>query len=108
MHKLIAKQAKINYTEIHSKPMNKGKQANHINGRNGVFEGCKIMIIPLTIKEHEREHTDHKIRTSNRDLIREITLNWNKYYGCQKMHKPECLTCLLLNQNLLDKSKRKV
>ena len=98
MRLLIAKQAKLNYTDIHSKPQNKGKQSHHVNGRNGLFEGCKILTIPLATKEHEQEHKDHKIRTANMELIREIRLSWNKYYGCQKVHKAECLTCLLLDK----------
>jgi hypothetical protein len=97
---LIQKTWKEYAKYLHSLPQNKGKEIHHINSRVGVFLACKLLIVVLTKKQHEQEHRDHKIRTANMDLIREIRSCWDKRYGCMKIQSEKCLDCPLLSKEV--------
>lgn len=99
MKKLIQAQWEAIYTYLHA--VCPGKQCHHVNGRKGCFLGCKLLILAMTREKHEKEHLDHKIRTENMELIRDILNSWNKRKGCTKQHKPECADCPLLESNII-------
>ena len=98
MKKEIEKQWSHLKVYLHSLPENKGLEISHLNGRDGCFKVCLLLIIIQTKKQHEQEHKDHKLRTANMDLIREISLNWDRHYGCMKVQGLRCLRCPLLNK----------
>lgn len=100
MRKNIKKQWDALKVYLHSLPENKGKELEHINGREGCFLACKLLIVPLTKKQHEQEHRDYRIFKENIELIRKIREVWNKYYGCMKIQDKKCLTCPLLNTEI--------
>lgn len=100
MRKTIKKQWDAIKVCLHILPENKNKELEHINGREGCFLACKLLIVPLTKKEHQQEHRDYRIFKANKKLINEIRYYWHKYYGCGKLHSRECLTCPLLNKEV--------
>ena len=96
MKSLISKTWKDMAKYLHSLPCNKGREIHHIQNRRGVFLACKLLVLPMTKQEHESEHRTHKLRKDNMNLIREITLNWNRHYGCMQKQDERCLSCPLL------------
>jgi len=100
MKSLISKTWKELAEYLHSLPQNKGLEISHINHRESVFKACRLLIIMQTKQEHEKEHKDHKLRTANMDLIREINKYYDKRFGCKHLHDIRCLRCPLLNETL--------
>lgn len=98
MNNLIKKQAHAIYTYLHEKYPH--CEDHHVNGRRGVFEGCKLLIVPLSPIQHQEEHKHHRMRTANMDIIREIRKWWSKREGCTFIHDKKCLTCPLLSESL--------
>lgn len=101
MRDLIEKQWEDYKKDFHSNPVNKGKEIEHINGREGCFKSCLLLLVGLTKKQHEQEHKDYNIFKSKQDLIREISINWDKRRGCRKIQHSKCYSCLLLSKEAI-------
>ena len=94
IRKLIDKQAKIVYVEMHA--INKGKDAHHVYGRISFFCCCRHFIKSLTKVDHGNWKILKDLRIFYRADKLRAEKNWEKRAGCLFPIFAECEDCLLL------------